>query len=62
MKSHKAEKRWGKSHSAEKSKNGVPFCFGMVLYFRLEGLDVFKMKYLELLVKVHNAQKVDRSR
>ena len=28
-----------------KKGNGGPFCFGMVLYFMLEGLDALKMKY-----------------
>ena len=38
-----------------------PFCFGMVLYFMLQALDVLKIKYWVLEVKVHRAQKVDHS-
>ena len=35
----------------KKSKGG-PFCFGMVLYFLLEVLNAFKIKYLVLMVNV----------
>ena len=35
----------GKSRSAEKIGQGGPYCFGIVLYFMLEALDAFKMKY-----------------
>ena len=44
-------KKVGKSHSTEKSANGGPFCFGMVLYFMLEALDALKIKTEYLLKK-----------
>ena len=37
-------KKGGKSQSAEKVARG-PFCLGMVLYFMLEAIDAFKIKY-----------------
>ena len=47
----------------EKKERGA-FCFGMIFYFMSvsEALDAFKMKYKLLMVEVHNAQKMDRSR
>ena len=36
--------------------------FGMAFYLMLEALDALKMKYWVHMVKVHNAQIVDRSR
>ena len=41
-------KKGDKSQSAKKSKEG-PFCFRMVLYFMLEALDAFKIKYCVLM-------------
>ena len=42
--------------------NALEFCFGMAFYPMLEALDALKMKYQVHMVKVHNAQKLDRSR
>ena len=48
-----------KSHSAEKLERGW---IAMALYFMLEALDAFKIKYQVHLIKVHSAQKVEHTR
>ena len=59
--SHSAEKKW-ESLIVSKMWKGGPCCFGKTFYLMLEALDALKMKYQVHMVKVHNAQKVDRSR
>ena len=46
----------GKTRS-EQGRKKWPFCFGMVLYFMLEALDAFKIKYQVFMLNVHRAQK-----
>ena len=43
--SHKAEKEGRESLIVPKKMKKGPFCFAMVLYFMLEALDAFKIKY-----------------
>ena len=47
-----------KSLIVPKNWKSGPFCLGLLLYFMLEALYAFKMRYYVLMVKVHNAQKV----
>ena len=40
-----SQKEGGESLIVAKNWIGVPICYCMVLYFMLEALDAFKMKY-----------------